>query len=88
MLRSLNVIIELYYLPLKSRHIPPNQKGGQTILNARIPPGATVPFVVEIDIAAMFAAVEPLIDYTSNLIFQLDETLDVSLNFFLFYDYP
>ncbi len=43
-----------------------------------MPPSATVPFVVEPEISAMFGSVESLLKRNSQLLRQLDNALEVS----------
>jgi alpha-tubulin suppressor-like RCC1 family protein len=71
LLRSLYAIVEVYQLPLKSKH-------GHTDVRARLSSlqGQTIPFVPETDIATMFDAVEPLIRFNSQLLHEFERALD------------
>eukprot|EP00026_Physarum_polycephalum_P000438 Phypoly_transcript_00439.p1 GENE.Phypoly_transcript_00439~~Phypoly_transcript_00439.p1 ORF type:complete len:768 (+),score=125.27 Phypoly_transcript_00439:182-2485(+) len=69
LLRSLYAIVEVYQLPLKSKH-------GHTDLRARLTSMGQVPFVAETDLATMFNTVEPLIRFNSQLLHEFEGALD------------
>lgn len=67
--RTLYVIHDVYYLPLKSRH-------GANSSRSRPPPGATIPFVPDTDIAFIFGQLESLLKANLSILASLDAEME------------